>query len=113
MREADIQQDNLFSTAIPDERAPKDEDGSPSGGGRNPTVDFRGEKRSRDTHVSKTDKDAYLFKKTQGAESKLAYLGHILVKNRHGLVVGARVTQATGTAEREANAVIRSFFSDW
>ena len=80
---------------------PKDEEGPPGGGGRNPTVDFHGEKRSRDTHESKTDKDAYLFKKSKGAESKLAYLGHILMENRHGLVVDARVTQATGKAERE------------
>jgi transposase len=81
---------------------PKDEDGPPGGGGRNPTVDFHGEKRSRDTHESKTDKDAFLFKKSKGSESKLAYLGHILMENRHGLVVDAKVTQATGKAEREA-----------
>jgi len=83
---------------------PKDEDGPPGGGGRNPTVDFHGEKRSRDTHESKTDKDAYLFKKSKGSESKLAYLGHILMENRHGLVVRAKVTQATGTSERDAAA---------
>jgi len=81
---------------------PKDEDGSPGGGGRNPTVDFHGEKRSRDTHESKTDKDAYLYRKSKDRESKLAYLGHLLMENRHGLVIGAKVTQATGTAERQA-----------
>jgi len=81
---------------------PKDEDGPPGGPGRNPTVDFQGEKRSRDTHGSKTDKDAFLFKKSKGSESKLAYLGPILMENRHGLVVDAKVTQATGKAEREA-----------
>jgi transposase len=81
---------------------PRDEDGSPGGGGRNPTVGFHGEKRSRDTHESKTNKDAFLFKKSKGAESKLAYMGHLLMENRHGLVVDAKVTQATGTAEREA-----------
>ena len=83
---------------------PRDEDGSPGGGGRNPIVDFHGEKRGRDTHESKTDKDAYLFKKSKGSEAKLAYLGHILMENRHDLVVNARVTQATGKAEREAAA---------
>jgi transposase len=83
---------------------PKDEDGPPGGGGRNPSVDFHGEQRRRDTHESKTDKDALLFKKSKGAESKLAYMGHVLMENRQGLVVGARVTQATGTAEREAAA---------
>ena len=79
---------------------PKDEDdGPPGGGGRNPTVDFRGERRSRDTHDSKTDKDAYLYKKSKRTAAKLSYLGHLLMENRHGLVVDAQVTQATGTAE--------------
>jgi len=82
---------------------PKDEDEPPTqGGGRNPTVDFRGEKRSRDTHESRTDPDALLFRKSKGTTAKLSYMGHLLMENRHGLVVDARVTQATGTAEREA-----------
>ncbi|MCA9704947.1 MAG: hypothetical protein KDK70_03745, partial [Myxococcales bacterium] len=81
---------------------PKDEDEPPSGGGRNPTVDFRGQKRSRDTHESKTDKDAYLYRKSDGTTAKLSYLGHILIENRNGLVTDAQVTQATGTAERDA-----------
>jgi transposase len=80
---------------------PKDED-DPPGGGRNRWVDFRGEMRSRDTHESKTDKEALLYKKSQGTAAKLSYLGHVLMENRHGLVVDAQVTQATGTAEREA-----------
>ena len=73
---------------------PKGEDGSPGGGGRNPDVDFHSENRRRDTHESKTGKDALLFKKTKGSESKLAYLGHLLMENRHGLEVNAQVTQA-------------------
>ncbi|MEJ2645812.1 MAG: IS5 family transposase [Gammaproteobacteria bacterium] len=81
---------------------PKDEDDPPGGGGRNRDVDFHGEKRSRDTHESKTDKDALLLKKSKGTAAKLSYMGHILMENRHGLVVSAQVTQATGTAEREA-----------
>ena len=81
---------------------PKDEDGPPGGGGRNPEIDFHGEKRSRDTHESKTDKDALLFKKSKGTAAKLSYIGHLLMENRNGLVVDAQVTQATGTAEREA-----------
>ena len=81
---------------------PKDEDDPPEGGGRNRWVDFRGEKRSRDTHESKTDKDALLYKKSKGTAAKLSFLGHLLMENRHGLVVDAQVTQATGTAEREA-----------
>ena len=91
---------------------PKEEDEPPgSGGGRNPTVNFHGEKRSRDTHESKTDKDALLFKKGKGKEAKLNYMGHILMENRHGLVVDAQVTQATGKAEREAAADMVSALS--
>ncbi len=68
----------------------------------NPTVDFHGEKRSNQTHQSTTDPEARLYKKSTGSEAKLSYLGHVLAENRHGLVVETRVTQATGTAEREA-----------
>ena len=68
----------------------------------NPTVNFRGEARKNDTHQSTTDPDARLFKKTTGSEAKLAYLGHVLMENRHGLIVDALVTPATGTAERDA-----------
>ena len=68
----------------------------------NPTVDFHGEKRSNETHASTSDPEARLYKKSAGSEAKLSYLGHVLAENRHGLVVQTRVTQATGTAEREA-----------
>jgi transposase len=68
----------------------------------NPTVNFRGDERKNDTHQSTTDPDARLFKKTTGSEAKLAYLGHLLMDNRHGLIVDAIVTVATGTAERDA-----------
>jgi transposase len=68
----------------------------------NPTVNFRGEARKNDTHQSTTDPDARLYKKSSGSEAKLAYLGHLLMENRHGLIVDALVTGATGTAEREA-----------
>ena len=81
---------------------PKDEQEPPEGGGRNPTVDFRGQTRSRDTHESKTDPDALLFKKSPGTAAKLSYMGHLLTENRSGLVVAAAVSQATGTAERKA-----------
>jgi len=81
---------------------PKDEQNPPQSGGRNPWIDFKGEKRSRDTHESKTDPDAYSFKKSQYTASKPSYMGHLLMENRNGLVVDAQVTQATGTAEREA-----------
>jgi transposase len=68
----------------------------------NPSIDFRGERRTNATHASTTDPEARLYKKAKGQEAKLCYLGHVLMENRHGLVVNARVTQATGTAERDA-----------
>lgn len=68
----------------------------------NPTVDFRGEARSNATHESTTDPDAQLYKKADGQKSVMAYLGHLLMENRHGLIVNACATAATGTAEREA-----------
>ena len=82
---------------------PKDEEEPPTkSGGRNATVDFRGEKRSGETHESKAAPDALLYRKSKGTTAKLSYMGHLLMENRHGLVVDAQVTQATGTAEREA-----------
>ena len=68
----------------------------------NPTVNFHGETRKNDTHQSTTDPDAQLFRKGQGKEAKLAYLGHVLLDNRHGLVANVCVTAATGTGEWEA-----------
>lgn len=68
----------------------------------NPSVDFHGERRTNATHASITDPEARLYKKAKGREAKLCYLGHTLMENRHGLVVDTCVTQATGTAEREA-----------
>ena len=72
----------------------------------NPTVDFHGERRSNATHQSTTDPEARLTKKGAGHEAQLAYHGHVLMENRHGLAVGAAVTAATGTAEREAAPVL-------
>jgi len=65
----------------------------------NPTVDFRGDKRSNQTHESKTDPDALLARKGAGKEAKLSYSGNLLVENRHGLIVSSTVWEATGTAE--------------
>jgi len=64
--------------------------------------DFHGEKRTNDTHESKTDPDARLYRKSYGQEAKLAYLGHTLVENRNGLIAAAMATEANGTAERDA-----------
>ena len=68
----------------------------------NPTVNFHGEQRSNQTHQSTTDPEARLYRKGPGKEAKLNYMGHVLMENRNGLAVQSEVTQATGTAEREA-----------
>jgi transposase len=81
---------------------PKDGGGSPPDAGRNGERDFRGEKRSNETHASTTDPDARLYRKGNGRESVLCYLGHALMENRNGLAVAGAVTHATGTAERQA-----------
>ena len=65
-------------------------------------VDFHGEKRSNATHESKTDPEAQLARKGKGRESRLCFVAHAMMENRHGLCVDVRVTQATGTSEREA-----------
>jgi transposase len=77
-------------------------DEPPAGSGRNGERDFHGEKRSNATHASTTDPDARLFRKGRGKEARLCHMGHLLMENRHGLIVDATLTQATGTAEREA-----------
>src|ERR1700738_1357016 len=77
----------------------KDSDEKPgSGVGTN----FHGEKRTNETHESKTDPEARLYKKSAGQEAKLSYLGPVLVENRNGLVAAAMATQADGLAERDA-----------
>lgn len=70
----------------------------PDGDGR----DFRGQVRKNETHASKTDPDARLYRKSNGAESRLAYLDHLLIEERHGLIADAMATRADGYAEREA-----------
>lgn len=77
-------------------------DNDADGPGRNAERGFHKEKRSNDTHSSTTDPEARLYKKGDGQPAKLCYLGHALMENRHGLAVDGGVTQATGTAEREA-----------
>src|SRR5262245_4729949 len=71
-------------------------------GDNNRFADFRGTTRSNDTHESKTDPEAKLWRKGHGREAKLAYMGHALMENRSGLVVDFEVTPASGRAEREA-----------
>jgi transposase len=83
---------------------PKDgsDDQTPSDGGRNAQADWKGQPRSNDTHASKTDPDARLYRKSHNTASNLCYQGHILMENRSGLVVGAVVSHADGTGERAA-----------
>ena len=79
-----------------------------SGGGRNAERDSHGETRRNDTHASTTDPDAGLNRKGRGKEAKLCPMGHLLMENRHGLIVDAVLTPVTGTAEREAAAAMMS-----
>jgi len=86
---------------------PKPTDGGdpptpPASGGRNAEVDFKGQKRSNDTHQSTTDPEARLYRKGPGMEAKLCFIGHTLMENRSGLIVDTRVTCADGHAERIA-----------
>ena len=78
------------------------EGGSPTGGGRNAAADFRGQKRSNESHRSTTDPDARLYRKGPGMEAKLCFIGHGLMENRSGLIVDARLTRVSGHAERLA-----------
>lgn len=77
------------------------DDKSDGDGGGTSADDFKGQRRSNDTHESKTDGDARLYRKGDTA-SELRYMGHTLSDNRHGLIANAMVTKADGHAEREA-----------
>jgi transposase len=74
----------------------------PKDGGEGGGTNFRGEQRRNDTHESKTDPEARLYRKGNGQEAKLSYLGHVVVENRNGLIVEAMATSADGTAEADA-----------
>lgn len=79
----------------PEGRTPPDDPG-------NPTVDFHGEKRCNESHQSTTDGESRLMRKAKGKEAKLSFGAHVLMENRHGLLIDIEVTEATGTSEREA-----------
>jgi transposase len=79
----------------PEDRPPPDDKG-------NPTVDFRGEKRSNDTHVSTTDEEAKLARKGHGKEARLSYGAHALMENRNGFLVDLHVAGVLDETEREA-----------
>jgi transposase len=86
---------------------PMDGSGDPPATGRNGARDFHGEKRSNATHASTTDPEAKLYRKGKGKEARLCFMGHALMENRHGLVIDGRVSEASGTAERdEAEAMV-------
>lgn len=68
----------------------------------NPDVDFHGQKRCNETHQSRTDPEAKLYRKGLGKEAKLSHMGHVLTENRNGLIVTITATEANGTAERTA-----------
>jgi IS5 family transposase len=90
--------DGTLIQAWASQKSFRSKDGSDDDDGTN----FHGQKRSNDTHQSTTDRDARLYKKSYGKESKLSYLGHALVENRNGLIAAAMVTHADGYAERDA-----------
>src|SRR5579864_3313452 len=73
-----------------------------AGESRNAEVNFHGSKRSNETHASVTDPDARLYRKGEGKEAKLCYMGHALMENRNGLVVETCLSHADGHAERNA-----------
>ncbi len=81
---------------------PNDDSNAGGPGGRNAQADWKGKPRSNDTHVSTTDPDARLFRKSHNTAAVLCYQGHVLMENRSGLVVGALVTHAGGHGERTA-----------
>ncbi len=85
-------------------RKNKSDDDTPPDGGMRERENWHGEKRSNETHESSTDSQAKLFRKSRRTGVLLCYIGHPLTDNRHGLVVNAQVTQASGTAERDAAA---------
>ena len=86
--------------------------GDDRSGGRNAPADFRGEKRSNQTHRSTTDPDARLYRKGPGMEAKLCFIGHGLMENRSGLIVDARLTRVSGHAERLAALEMIEGFAD-
>jgi transposase len=109
-RAADLMSDEHFTVdgtlleAWASQKSFQRKDGDTDGDGRN----FRGQDRKNDTHASTTDPDARLYRKSNNAEARLAYLGHLLMENRHGLIVDAQATVADGFAEREAATTMLS-----
>src|SRR4030095_10823676 len=92
---------------------PKEEDPSaPPDDPKNPTVNFRGERRKNDTHASTTDPDARMYRKSDGHPARLVYMGHVLMETRSGLVVDTKVTPADGYGERDAALMMLAALRD-
>jgi len=94
---------------VPKEQSSKKDSDDDKGSGdsngfksRNPEVDFHGQKRSNQTHASKTDPEAKLYKKSDGKEAKLSHMGHVITDNRQGFVLAVAVSEAAGDAEPAA-----------
>jgi hypothetical protein len=94
----------LEASASPKSYRVKDASGEPPGPGRNTERDFHGERRKNETHASTTDPDARFFRKGPGKEARLCFLGHALMENRKGLIVGAVTTRASGHARGAGGA---------
>ena len=114
-READLVSDEHFTVdgtlleawaSLKSFQPKKQKTAAPPDDPGNPTVDFHGQKRSNETHESKTDADAKLARKGPGKEAKLSYSGNLQVENRSGLIVNAEVLEANGRAERDAALVM-------
>lgn len=80
---------------------PKDDQSGDGPTGRNSEVDFKGQKRSNDTHASTTDPEARLYRKSNNTAAQLCYAGHLLIEHRSALIIDAELTAATGYAERD------------
>ncbi len=94
--------DGTLIEAWASQKSFKPKDGpAPPQDGNNGGMEFRGQKRRNDTHQSRTDPEARLYRKSDGHPAQLCYLGHVLMDNRHGLAVVGQVSQANSTAERE------------
>lgn len=81
-------------------RPREDDDGRPPAG-RNPDVDYRGQRRTNETHVSPTDPDARLVRKGAGQPARLCFTGHVLMEHRSGLAVNVQITRSAGAPEWE------------
>jgi transposase len=100
--------DGTLIQAWASQKSFRSKDGSDDDDGSN----FRGRKRSNQTHASTTNGDARLYKKSYGKESKLSYLGHALVENRNGLIAAAMVSRPTGRLFTEASCTAPRSGSD-